>query len=92
MDKAREQIQKEVNIVEIVKKLRYVTDALRYLLPETKRFEIKQRNRYIQIDPDKDDQDRIKTELKLNISKLKEVPDLTSGFYSSARSSAIGEE
>ena len=47
MDKAREQIQKEVNIVEIVKKLRYVTDALRYLLPETKRFEIKQRNRYI---------------------------------------------
>ena len=41
MDIAREQIQKEINIVEIVKQLRYVTDALRYLIPEKKRFEIK---------------------------------------------------
>ena len=34
MDLAREQIQKEINIVEIIKKLRYVNDALRYLIPE----------------------------------------------------------
>ena len=41
MDIAREKIYKEINIVEIIKKLRYVTDALRYLIPEKKRFQIK---------------------------------------------------
>ena len=41
MDKARKYIQKEINIVEIIKKLRYVTDALNHLLPEKKRFKIK---------------------------------------------------
>ena len=70
MDKAREQILKETNIVEIIKKLRYVTDALRYLLPESKRFEIKERNRYVQIDPDSDGIKRQETEIKLNILKI----------------------
>ena len=41
MDMARESIQKEINIVEIVKQLRYVNDAISYLIPEKKRFEIK---------------------------------------------------
>ena len=91
MDKAREKIMKEINIVEIVKKLRYVTDALNYLLPEKKRFEIKQRNRYVQIDPDIDDFKRQETEIQQNLTKINLISDLTSGFYSSARSSGIDE-
>ena len=44
---ARDKLDKEINIVEIVKSWRYFESALRYLLPERQRLDLKERSRYI---------------------------------------------
>ena len=45
-------MEQETNIIEIIKSKRYIERALRHLLNEKKRFEFKERSRYIAIDPD----------------------------------------
>ena len=52
MEKAREKLNKEVNIIEIVKSWRYYERCLKYLLPEKARMDFKERSRYITINPD----------------------------------------
>ena len=49
IDMARDKLDKEINIIEIVKSWRYFENALRYLLPESKRMDLKERARYIAI-------------------------------------------
>lgn len=43
---AREKLNKEINIIEIVKSWRYYESALHHLLPEKKRLDLKARSRY----------------------------------------------
>ena len=52
MEIARQKLDKEINIIEIVKSWRYYDKALHYLLPADKRLDFKERSRYISIDPD----------------------------------------
>ena len=80
-------LSQEINIIEIVKDWRYYNRALRYLLPEEKRLFLKERSRYITIDPD--DQDK-KLSSKLFESQLRRMKsnveadvELSDGFFSS---------
>ena len=52
MEMARNKLNKEINIIEIVKSWRYYERALHYLLPEKKRLDLKEKSRYIAINPD----------------------------------------
>ena len=52
MNIARKKLDKEINIIEIVKSWRYFENAIKVLLPETLRMDLKLRARYISIDPD----------------------------------------
>ena len=56
MDIAREKLNKEINIIEIVKSWRYFNKALNHLLPEKQRLDFKERTRYFTINPDPDTQ------------------------------------
>lgn len=49
MAMAREKLDKEVNIIEMVKSWRYFENAFKDLLPEGKRLDFKERSRYIAI-------------------------------------------
>ena len=49
---ARKELELETNIIEIIKSKRYTEKALHHLLNEKKRFEFKEKSRYIAIDPD----------------------------------------
>lgn len=68
MDKARGKLEKEVNIIEIIKSRRYFESALKYLLPKEKRFYFKERSRYQTVDPDSDTDEAVE-EQKLNLKK-----------------------
>ena len=50
-------MESEINIVEIVKSQRYILEALKMLLPEEKRLELKQMSELIEIDPSEDEYD-----------------------------------
>ena len=52
---AREKLDKEINIIEMVKSWRYFEQAIKYLLPEKQRLDFKERARYIAVDPDPDE-------------------------------------
>ena len=47
-------MDEEINIVEIIKSLRYFNMALRLLLTKSQQSEIKEKSRFIIINPDKD--------------------------------------
>ena len=52
MEIARNKLDKEINIIEIVKSWRYFERALKFLLPEKKRLDFKERSRYLTVNPD----------------------------------------
>ena len=52
---ARERMQSETNILEIVKSRRYFNAALRFLLTKKQRLKIKERGRYTVFNPDRKD-------------------------------------
>lgn len=52
---AREKLNKEINIIEIVKSWRYFELAIKSLLDERQRIDFKEKSRYIAIDPDPED-------------------------------------
>jgi hypothetical protein len=54
LQRARNKLSSEINIVEIVKAWRYYDRAFHYLLPEQTRFDFKERSRYRSVDPDFD--------------------------------------
>ena len=85
-------MNEEIDIIEMIKTRRYLKLALRELLPHKVRMDLKQRSRYLLIDPDKGPQgpdDEVqemefesileKYEYELN----QEDVFLTDGFYSS---------
>jgi len=49
IEKARKALEKEVNIIDIVKSIRYFQMSLHYLLPQRKLEELKEKSRYIYI-------------------------------------------
>ena len=53
---ARDKLDKEINIIEIVKSWRYFELAFKFLLEERKRIDFKEKARYIAINPDPDDE------------------------------------
>ena len=53
---ARDKLDKEINIIEIVKSWRYFELAVKYLLEERKRIDFKEKSRYIAINPDPADE------------------------------------
>ena len=53
MEMARKKLDQEINIIEIVKSRRFFKKALKILLSKKKRMELKERSRYISIDPNK---------------------------------------
>ena len=52
-EKARGKLLEEINIIEIIKSRRFFQKALKVLLTKKKRYELKERSRYISINPDK---------------------------------------
>ena len=53
MSIAQERLDKEINIIEIIKSRRYFESAFKFLLTENQRMEMKQKARYIAIDPNR---------------------------------------
>ena len=51
---ARERLETEINIIEIVKSWRYIKRAIQILLPEKKRIDIREKTCYIAIDPNEE--------------------------------------
>ena len=51
-NKAREKLEKELNMLELLKSLRYHDLALKKLLSADVRFSMKQQTRHVMIDPD----------------------------------------
>ena len=85
-------MDREIDIIELIKSRRYFKMAIKHLLPSSKmRMKLKERSRYIKIDPDP------KLEAPFRDQKFKEVigsamnktkqndseVELTDGFYSS---------
>ena len=52
IEKARKALNKEVNIINIIRILRYLKLAMRQVLPKHVRFEAKRRSRYVVLDDD----------------------------------------
>ena len=52
LDKARQALEKEVDIFTMIKSRRYFHMALRYLLPKQVRLDLKRVSHYVVIDPD----------------------------------------
>ena len=47
-------MDKEIDIIEMIKSRRFFKLAFRELLPAKKRMELKEKSRYIMVDPDND--------------------------------------
>jgi hypothetical protein len=83
MQRAREKLSREINIIEIVKAWRYYDNAFRYLLPEKLMFDFKEHSRYRSVDPDHDFNERKKKETRLRRSMSRRRADMSDGFFSS---------
>ena len=55
LDKAREALAKEVDIIKMIKSRRYFHMAFRYLLPKEVRLDLKRFSHYVVIDPDQEE-------------------------------------
>ena len=54
-DKAREKLEKELNVIELIKSRRYFAKALNMLVPRETRLRLREQTRYLVIDPNSDD-------------------------------------
>ena len=54
-DKAREKLEKELNVIELIKSRRYFARALKMLVPPETRLRLREETRYLVIDPDSED-------------------------------------
>ena len=52
MDEARKALEKEVNVIEMIKSRRFVNMALHHLLQPAKHKELKARSHFIEVDSD----------------------------------------
>ena len=75
MQMARDKLNEEINIIEIVKSWRYFRRALQILLSPEQKIKCKERSRYIAINPDFcekiQDLQAFKTSRRLSIVKAK---------------------
>ena len=79
-ERARDKLEKEINIIEIIKSRRYFNRALKVLLPKKQRMKIKERSRYIAINPDAESENEEDKKAKQQEDGQTEFTD---GFYSS---------
>ena len=49
---ARDRLEKEMNIIELIKSQRYFARALKSLIPREKRLQLREQTRYLVVDPD----------------------------------------
>ena len=77
-------MQRETNIIEIVKSRRYFNAALRFLLTKKQRMKLKERGRYTVISPNPQ-QERV-------TKKGEEANEYTDGFYTSDSDSFIPDD
>ena len=91
---ARDKLDKEINIVEIVKSWRYFEQAIRYLLPERQRLDFKERSRYISIDPDPDEKKEEKKSFAMMAKRMASIRrhNFSDGFFSSQDEDAAKED
>ena len=69
--KAITEMDKEINIIDIVKSRRFTNLALRKLLSHKDRMDLKERSRYLMIDPDSGEDDKaLELEKKLPVSQF----------------------
>ena len=59
--KARAGLVRETNIIEIIKSRRYFNAALRFLMSKEQRLKLKERSRYLVVNPDDQIRDADKT-------------------------------
>ena len=52
IEEARRQMAKEINIVEIIKSRRLISEVIKLLLPEAKLAQLKKKTEYLYVDPD----------------------------------------
>ena len=76
---AREKMIKEISIIEIIKSRRLFNAALKLLLRREQRLKLKDKSRYISINPDSD----LQTSKKKK-DEFKDEVNHTDGFYSSS--------
>lgn len=67
---AREKLMKEANIIEIIKSRRYFNNAFKVLLSEKQQLDLKERSRYLSIDPDQDDEAVMKKAFSQQLKRL----------------------
>ena len=82
---AREKLNKEINIIEMVKSWRYFERAIRFLLPLKQRLDFKERSRYIAIDPDQDEEKEQQQSFRMMAKRSASIrrQDFSDGFFSS---------
>lgn len=80
--KGRERLQRETNIIEIIKSRRYFNATLRFLLTKNQRMRLKKRGRYTAINPDVSEDDKAK----------ENSDELTDGFYSSESDAYVPDD
>ena len=93
-------MNQEIDIIEMIKSRRYFKLALRELLPSKVRMDLKQRSRYLLIDPDKEQEDQEEVQYEMEFETIldkieyelnQEDVFLTDGFYSSGEENDIDE-
>ena len=86
MSIAQERLDKEINIIEIIKSRRYFESAIKFLLTEKQRMDLKQKARYIAIDPNRKQLKESLRNAKMiarTFSKMFAKNDVSDGFFSS---------
>ena len=91
MDIARFRLDQEINMIEFVKSRRYFKKALKFLLTKKKRKELKEKTRYIAVDPDSDKNEgltrQITNKLRRNsiagLQRSQTMREYSDGFVSS---------
>ena len=94
-------MNQEIDIIEMIKSRRYFKLALRELLPSKVRMDLKQRSRYLLIDPDKEQEEQEEVQYEMEFETIldkieyelnQEDVFLTDGFYSSDEQNDSGDE
>ena len=75
IEKAREKMLSETNIVKIVESRRYFKEALKFLLSKENQTLMKQRSRHITVDPDNSSSSDPNEELEIKRIKAKVYPN-----------------
>ena len=78
-------MEKELCIIEFIKKQRYLSKAIKRLLSPKERLELKEKTRYLVIDPDKEsdeEEDSDKSQVEKQNSLEQKKLELSSGHFS----------